>query len=560
MAKILVVLGWAVAGIALTVRWWPPAQWSAAPPVSRLRTNRQTLPGALPSPIAGDDPMLNRVAAPGGDRGESAAADSSATEAPPDADAIPGEYVLRFYDARDMAAFAAAADALGAQVVGRMDGANLLRVRVRSAAQWEALLARGPTPLEQSANHLVRVPERAAVPAEPPAGVSYAAVGGRSVAMLGQHGIVPLGGEAVRVAILDTGVLPHWAYAGTTLQAIDLLEHAGAEGLALEGHGTAVASLVAGADPRLVGVAPGVELLSVRVMDGAGQGDAFTVAAGIMAAVDAGATVINLSLGTHGDNVALRSAVAYAEAHGVVLVAAVGNDGLAQVMYPALYPTVLAVGGAVDAAGQALYFSNTGNAVDLAAPGYGVLAAWTNGQVVTFSGTSAAAPFVSGAVARLLSMDPALSPEAVRMALRQVGNDAGAPGEDPVYGAGILDLARLAALTTPGIHDLAARAPYVLSGKVAGEPVRAAFYAQNVGTATADIVELRVTLDGNLHVFRDFHVAPGGTVAHELLIGQVGPTDRQIAFRVTAILGAADDSAPANNTVSGTLTIYGVGW
>ena len=91
----------------------------------------------------------------------------------------------------------------------------------------------------------------------------------------------------------------------------------------------------------------------------------------------------------------------------VVIVAAVGNDAVNAVAYPAAYPGVLSVG-AVDANGQHLYFSNRGPAVDLVAPGYGVEAAWLDDQTVLFSGTSAATPIVSGALAALLSTDRAL--------------------------------------------------------------------------------------------------------------------------------------------------------
>ncbi len=487
----------------------------------------------------------------GGDAdGGGAAAVASA----PDRDAIDGEHVLRFYNAGDMAAFAAAAEALGARVIGRLAGRNLLRVRVDTAAQWEALLARGPTPMEHTANHIVHVPERVASP-EAPAGVTYTASGGGAVAALGQEGVAALPGGAVRVAILDTGVLPHWAYAGATLEYIDVL--GGDVGdAALSGHGSAVASIVAGNDPRLPGVAPGVELLSVRVMDGAGAGDAFTVAAGIIAAVDAGARVINLSLGTQGDNLALREAVAYAEARGVVVVAAVGNDGIASVTYPAAYPTALAVG-TVDGDGRVLYFSNTGDAVDIMAPGYGVYTAWTNDQVVAFSGSSASTPFVSGAAARLISADPGLSPAEVRATVKQVADDAGEPGADGVYGAGVLDLGRLAAVGTAGIHDIAARPPYVLSGTALGDAVRVACYVQNVGTETAGVVELTVTMgDASFH-FSGFNLAPGATFARDVRAGVVSRADRRVPFRVFGTLRSAADAVPANDAVSGTLTIFG---
>jgi subtilisin family serine protease len=121
------------------------------------------------------------------------------------------------------------------------------------------------------------------------------------------------------------------------------------------GHGTRVASLIAGAlnQVGMAGVAPGATILPVAALDPSGVGDSSTVARAIIAAADAGARVINLSLGGPGRDPVLDQACRYAFTKGAVLVAAAGNSYQSgnQVQYPAASPNVLAVA-SVDGAGN----------------------------------------------------------------------------------------------------------------------------------------------------------------------------------------------------------------
>ena len=116
------------------------------------------------------------------------------------------------------------------------------------------------------------------------------------------------------------------------------------------------------------------------------RGDSFTLAEGIVAAVDQGAKVLSLSLGSGGEGIVLRKAVDYALKKGAVIVASAGNDALSQVTYPAAYSDVIGVS-AVDAAGKLADFSNIGEGVNLAAPGIGLHSAWLDDGEVSFSGT-----------------------------------------------------------------------------------------------------------------------------------------------------------------------------
>ncbi len=150
------------------------------------------------------------------------------------------------------------------------------------------------------------------------------------------------------------------------------------------------------------GVAPASEILDFRVADSKGRGDVANVAQGIMQAVDAGARLINISLGTSADAVMLRQAVAYAQSRGVVIVAAAGNEQETQLAYPAAYAGVISVA-AVDAQGRQAYFSNSGEGLTIAAPGVGIISGYSDNKTVIGNGTSQAAAITSGAISALLS-------------------------------------------------------------------------------------------------------------------------------------------------------------
>ncbi len=170
----------------------------------------------------------------------------------------------------------------------------------------------------------------------------------------------------------------------------------------MHGHGTAMASLIAGRDAVHGGVAPASEILDVRVADSTGMGNTAFVAQGILYAVDSGARVINISLGAAADSTMLREAVAYAISRGVTVVAAGGNEQASSLAYPASYDKVISVA-AVDAQGRQAYFSNSGEGLFISAPGVGIVSWYSGGKTVIGSGTSQAAALVSGGVAALLS-------------------------------------------------------------------------------------------------------------------------------------------------------------
>jgi subtilisin family serine protease len=288
-------------------------------------------------------------------------------------------------------------------------------------------------------------------------------------------------GEGVKIAVLDSGVVPHSDLAplADSIEINPFPEDMNET----HGHGTAVASLIAGVG-RVSGVAPAAELISVRVGDESGRADSFALAAGILAAIDAGAQIINCSMGTTEDNPLVEEAVHYASQQNVLIVAASGNSEQAEACYPAAYPSVISVG-AVDARGEHLDFSNYGTYLSLTAPGYAIQAAWPGNRYAQISGTSASAPLVAGAIAATMSNGFGVtmnSRQAAEIVLRY-SNEAGIPGPDSEYGVGILDLGRIMNRAISGIVDAAITNQRFFQSKVPGMGDEIQVTVQNRGTA-----------------------------------------------------------------------------
>ena len=292
------------------------------------------------------------------------------------------------------------------------------------------------------------------------------------------------GAAGVTVAVLDTGIAvgstdpsrpdsPDLA-ADRVLGGHDFVG-GDADPYDLNGHGTHVASTIAEQTDNasgLAGLAYGVTLLPVRVLDNRGFGEPSLVARGVRYAVDHGAQVINLSLsfgGTPRPSSVRALGAALEEAHdrGVVVVVGAGNRGQDTVDYPASAPHVLAVGATTDSGCLASY-SDFGRGLDLVAPGGGDDAnvadphcrpgrrgarvyqvtrsarSSSGFAIVGYQGTSMAAPHVSAAAALViasgvLGTDP--DPDAVVERLERTARDLGPPGYDRVYGWGLLDAA-----------------------------------------------------------------------------------------------------------------------
>ena len=217
-------------------------------------------------------------------------------------------------------------------------------------------------------------------------------------------------------------------------------------------HGSHVSGTIAAEGNNatgVVGVAFLAKVMPLRVFDDGARGSSSAIAAAIVYAADEGADVINLSLAGSGGQ-ALFDAIEYAHQHGVVIVAAAGNDNVDVVTnFPAGHPRVLSVA-AVDISDVRASFSNWGSKLDLAAPGVDVLSLdrAADGYFLA-SGTSMASPHVAGVAALVIGVRPTLTVEQVRQTLRASAIDLGAAGKDPLYGYGRVSASNAVLLAPP---------------------------------------------------------------------------------------------------------------
>jgi hypothetical protein len=412
----------------------PPAEAAAAPAASAPRADPDAFSRVL---LAQLDRLLTR------------------------ADARAHEAVLTFKDDEAYRRFLARAKKSGLTILGQLNALRSVRVGYDQLSSLRTDLLANPDDFSGvAANNLLTIPgppakdDRAAIDAVP--------FGNRALEFLGVDLLSAsraTWGQGVTIAVLDTGIAPDRTFGDYRVRTLDIGLGVAAGTGSDDGHGTAVASVAAGAAADAPGVAPAASLLSIRVTDASGASDLFTIAQAILAATDAGAKVINISLGGYATNTTLSAAIGYAQDHGAVIVAAAGNDQAAQLAWPAADARVVSVG-AVDAAEQQVTFSNSGPQLQITAPGYGVQTAWLNGQRATVDGTSISAPLVSGAIAAVLSQNPSLTAQQAWATLQQTTNDAGAPGDDPDYGHGILNVGWALNANNPARIDTAVSSHY----------------------------------------------------------------------------------------------------
>jgi serine protease len=300
------------------------------------------------------------------------------------------------------------------------------------------------------------------------------------------------GGEGVTVAVLDTGVA--YANRGPFRRSPDFGRYTFVKGYDFvnknpypndrNGHGTFVASTIAEATNNhygLTGLAFAAHIMPVRVLDSQGEGEASTIAEGVLFAVKHHAQVINLSLEfspgvTASDIPELIKALNYAHRHNVLVIAAAGNEGHAAIAYPAKAPYVVSVGATTEHGCLADY-SNDGAGLTLVAPGGGADAnllgdpnchpeappghdiyqvTFTGSSFTKFGmpggyeGTSMATPHVAATAALIIAsgvLGPHPTPAQITARLKATARKLGGGGDERLYGAGLVNAA---AATAPG--------------------------------------------------------------------------------------------------------------
>ncbi len=249
------------------------------------------------------------------------------------------------------------------------------------------------------------------------------------------------GSVAVVIAIIDTGVdLTHPDLAAKLVAGYDFVNN-DAVPQDDNGHGTHVAGIAAALSNNgtgVSGVSWGARIMPVKVLNAGAGGTFANAAAGIIWAADHGAHIINLSLGGSSDSQVFHDAIDYAYNKGVMLIASSGNNGSGFILYPARYPNVMAVG-ATNSSNVLAGFSNYGAELDVVAPGVNIYSTGINSYYYN-SGTSMAAPFVTGLASILRGIPGSGSPANLAWAIKSTALDLGAAGRDNYYGDGLIQM------------------------------------------------------------------------------------------------------------------------
>jgi len=220
--------------------------------------------------------------------------------------------------------------------------------------------------------------------------------------------------------VIDTGI----DRSHPDLNVVEFKQYANGPPRDCNGHGSHVAGTIGARDDTVgvVGVAPGIRLHAVKVLNCAGSGSWSDVISGInyVAGTTTRPAVANMSLGGP-QNAAVDQAVRTAVANGVFFAVAAGNDGADACGHsPAAAGTTSGVDtvAATDSSDAEASWSNFGSCVDIWAPGVGIYSTYKSGSYATLSGTSMATPHVAGGAALYLSSHPGASPGDVESALR----------------------------------------------------------------------------------------------------------------------------------------------
>jgi len=266
------------------------------------------------------------------------------------------------------------------------------------------------------------------------------------------------GGTGVTVAIVDTGILTSHPDLGARVKECKDFSSRKAEVIDggcddKNGHGTHIAGIIAadgGVDKLgIYGMAPGADLFAYKVCSSSGFCYADDIALAMKMAVDNGANIINISLGSDTASPLIFEAVKYAADKGVLLVAAAGNDGsyFESLDYPAAHKEVIGVG-AFDIFTEIPDWSSRGinstttpyvdedGDIEFAMPGVNIESTWKNENYAILSGTSMASPFLTGLAAKYWQFEADNPAEATRLLLHDLATDIHEDGDDDASGWG----------------------------------------------------------------------------------------------------------------------------
>jgi hypothetical protein len=277
---------------------------------------------------------------------------------------------------------------LGAKVVGRVDGLNTYRLKFTDAdqaSQARESLAKDPSVASVDYNYSIPRAESADATSAPPPRFSL-------------DPKAPADGKYLIVGLIDSEVQAKEGRVGNFM--LDPISVTGDETTPSDvpTHGTAMSETILNGLAAMLGQdrSTAVRILPVDVYGNSSSTSTFDVAVGIYKAVEAGARIINLSLGSEADSPFLHEVITSSYKQGVIFFASPGNEPVTTANYPAAYPEVTAVT-AVDRAGNIVSYANRGDYVKAGGPG--TVFVTFNDRTYVVSGTSAATAYVSGVAA-----------------------------------------------------------------------------------------------------------------------------------------------------------------
>ncbi|MDH3197392.1 MAG: S8 family serine peptidase, partial [Candidatus Krumholzibacteria bacterium] len=358
------------------------------------------------------------------------------------------------------------------------------------------------------------------------------------------------------VAIIDTGVNElHPDLTGQVTGGFDFVDN---DGLADDrvGHGTELAGVVA-ANGAIQGVCITCQVMPLKVTDHT-LADQDLIAQAITYAVANGAQVVLIGVGAIGNYSAVATAIATAEAAGIVVIAPAGSEELAHTLYPAALPTVVSVVG-VDSSGVFLRMSNTSGRETVAAIGKNVETTGLLGFSVPRTGSSIAAAFVAGIAGRLLGAEPGLTPVQVRQILKHGVDPVPIPRWYDYFDYGIANIDSALARASATFKDVAVKRLSVFpNSPLTGQSHFVRVEISNMGNVTSDSVFLDVTHNG-LPVGSTVELAPldaGETVLADVNLPTVfAPSTVDVSATVQT---QAAENRTANNTLLVSVVYTGV--
>lgn len=355
-----------------------------------------------------------------------------------------------------------------------------------------------------------------------------------------------MGSQEIIVAIIDDGIdRNHEDLKGKIYKGYDTVRER-KNILPVGQHGTHVAGIIASSANNSIGgagIAPNIKIMPINVFNGE-YADTKDIIEAIHYAVKNGANIINMSLGDTSYSKALNNAVQEAYQEGLVIIAAAGNEGdlknSNKRVYPAAFSHVISVG-ATTSKDKRAAFSNYDSSVDITAPGDYILSTFPKNQYAYMSGTSMAAPIVTGVAALIWSNEPKLSKVAVEYRLYDSAVDLGTKGKDIYYGNGrvnakkALEMKTLSKPSVTGISDKDTK----IQGKLPSD-----FKAGTVSVYTTKKTLATVKINGEKTFTATIGKQTAGQKIYIRVVDQTG--NKSVPVSITVI----DKTAPPKPTVN----------